>query len=313
MKNQLLRNQILNLIVSLRPIQWLKNTVVFAAIIFSREFFISTKFYPVLYTFFIFSMSSSAMYLINDIADKASDKLHFSKRYRPVASGKISTPVALVTALLLAIAAATLSLSISKYLFLIIVIYFATQLLYTFWLKKIIILDILIIAFAFMLRVFAGSVVVSTTLSAWLILTTIMLSLFLAIGKRRSEITLMRGLDASKYRYTLLFYPPKLLDGLTFMMATSTLITYSLFTFIAPETTQREFFAAIFPRTLSSPKMLMATIPIVLYGIFRYLYLTFEKSDGESPEKVFLSDKPLFASVLVWFLSVILILYFFSI
>lgn len=251
------------------------------------------------------------MYLINDIVDKDKDKLHFSKKNRPIASGKISAKLAILIALVLGLTSLTASYYISSYLFFVVLVYLILQLLYTFWLKNVIILDVLIIALVFMLRIFAGSVVILASLSAWLILTTMMLALFLGIGKRRSELTLLSGIAAS-HRKTLLSYPVQLLDGLAFMMATAALITYSLFTFNAPETIQKEFFTAFLPRTLDSPKMLMITIPIVVYGVFRYLYLIFEKSEGESPEKVFITDKPLFIAVIAWIALVIFILYFFS-
>ena len=311
MKNRSIVANAFNILISLRPIQWLKNLVVFAAIIFSRELFIPSMFLTVLYTFLIFSAASSSMYLVNDLVDKNKDQLHFSKRNRPIASGNLSTRSVLSVALILIVTSLAAASYISNYLFFILLVYLAIQLLYTFWLKNVIVFDVLAIALAFMLRIFAGSVVVLAPLSAWLILTTMMLALFLGIGKRRSELTLLSGIAAS-HRKTLLSYPVQLLDGLAFMMATATLITYSLFTFNSPETIQREVFASFFPRTLTSPKMLMVTIPIVVYGIFRYLYLIFEKSEGESPEKVFLTDRPLFASVILWLVSVIFILYFFS-
>lgn len=309
-KNQTAFN-LVNIFISLRPTQWLKNLVVFAAIIFSKELFILSKFSLVFYTFLIFSAASSSMYLINDIVDKDKDKLHFSKRNRPIASGKISPNLAILIALVLGLTSLTASYYISSYLFVTVSAYLILQLLYTFWLKNIIIIDVLVIALAFMLRIFAGSVVILASLSAWLILTTMMLALFLGIGKRRSELTLLNGLAVSP-RKTLLSYPVQFLDGLAFMMATATLITYSLFTFNAPETIQKEFFTTFLPRTLDSPKMLMITIPIVVYGVFRYLYLIFEKSEGESPAKVFITDRPLFLAVMVWMALVIFILYFFS-
>lgn len=284
--------------------------MVFSAIIFSREFFLPEKFTPVLYTFLIFCAASSAMYLINDLVDQEADKLHFSKKSRPIAAGKISPATTLFFALILAGLSLISSLQLSNYLFFILVVYLTTQLSYSLWFKNIILIDTLAIAFFFMLRVFAGSFVVIAPLSSWLILTTMMLSLLLAVGKRRSELTILSANKAPIKRRTLLFYPKPLLDGLVFMMATATLITYSLFTFNSPEAGQRQFFSAYLPQTLSSPKLLMATIPIVVYGVFRYLYLIFEKSEGESPERVLLSDGPLFIAVITWATAVFFLLYF---
>jgi len=313
LKKRLAKVTLVDILISLRPIQWLKNLVVFAAIIFSRELFIGAKFLPVFYTFLIFSAASSAIYLINDLVDQPLDQLHFSKKNRPIAAGRLPSQLVASSALGLIAASLIASFYLSGYLFFTLVIYLTIQLMYSFWLKGIILLDVLAIAIAFMLRIFAGSVVVLTPLSAWLILTTMMLALFLGVGKRRSELTLLSAQQAGRgIRKTLLSYPVAFLDGLAFMMATATLITYSLFTFNSPEFAQKEFFATFFPRTLSSPKLLMVTIPIVVYGVFRYLYLIFEKSEGESPEKVLISDRPLFACVILWLASVIFILYFFA-
>ena len=312
MRKRVTENLVADVFLSLRPFQWLKNLVVFAAIVFSQELFISSKFTPVFYTFVIFSAASSAMYLINDLVDRPRDRIHFLKKLRPISSGKISPRLVLLLAAALIVLSLVGSRFLSGYLFFIILTYLFVQLLYNFWLKNIIILDVLTIATAFMLRIFAGSVVVVTPLSAWLILTTMMLALFLGIGKRRSELTLMGGEEAIKHRTTLLSYPPQLLDGVSFMMATATLITYSLFTFNSPEFAQKELFAAYLPRTLSSPKLLMVTIPIVAYGVFRYLYLIFEKSEGGTPERVLVGDKPLLICVTLWMGVVIFLLYFFA-
>lgn len=312
MRKRVAKNLAADVFISLRPFQWLKNLVVFAAIVFSQELFIASKFTPVLYTFIIFSATSSAMYLINDWVDRPRDRIHFLKRLRPISAGKISPQLVLLLAAALIALSLVASYFLSSYLFFIIVTYLLVQLLYNFWLKNIIILDVLVIATAFMLRIFAGSVVVVTPLSAWLILTTMMLALFLGIGKRRSELTIMGGEKAIQHRTTLLAYPPQLLDGLVFMMATATLITYSLFTFNSPEFIHKELFTAYLPRTLSSPKFLMITIPIVAYGIFRYLYLIFEKSEGGTPERVLVNDKPLLISVTLWISVVVFLLYFFA-
>lgn len=303
---------IADIFTSLRPAQWLKNLVVFSAIIFSGDFFSGTKFAPVFYTFLIFCAASSAMYLINDLVDREADSLHFSKKKRPIAAGKISPKVATLTALVLAGLALLFSFQLSDYLFSILIVYLAIQLSYSLWFKNIIIIDTLAIAFSFMLRVFAGSFVVLTPLSSWLILTTMMLALLLAVGKRRSELTILSASQAPIKRRTLLLYPKAFLDGLVFMTATATLITYSLFTFNSPEIGGKQFFITYLPKTLSSPKLLMITVPLVVYGVFRYLYLIFEKSEGESPEKVLLSDPPLFTAVAIWLLAVFSSLYLFT-
>lgn len=312
MKSRKPKSIFIDILIALRPIQWLKNLVIFAAILFSQELFIADKFIPVFYTFIIFSTSSSAAYLVNDLVDRPKDRLHFSKKLRPIAAGRLPTKLVLFLVALLVVFSLISSYFVSNYLLLIILVYLTIQVLYSLLLKNIIILDILIIAFAFMLRIFAGSLVVVTPLSAWLILTTMMIALFLGVGKRRSELTLLGGVQAPAHRKALFSYPIILLDGLTFMMATAALITYSLFTFNAPELTQKEFITSLLPHTLSSPKLLMVTIPVVVYGVFRYLYLIFEKSEGSSPERVFITDRPLLASVLVWVGLVLFLLYFFA-
>lgn len=301
---------VLEIFASLRPRQWLKNLVIFAAILFSSQLFILDKFIPVFFSFIIFSAASSSMYLVNDVVDRPEDKFHFSKSKRPIATGSVSPRLALITALILAVFALIASYQLQVYLFLVILIYLLIQFLYTLFLKGIIILDVLTIAFAFMLRIFAGSFVILAPLSSWLILTTMMLALFLGIGKRRSELTILGSENKTQHRKTLLYYPNILLDGLVFMMGTATLITYSLFTFNSPEAQGKEFFSTWLPSTLAKPKLLMVTIPIVVYGVFRYLYLIFEKKEGESPEKILLSDRPLFFSVLLWFVTIVFLLYF---
>ena len=299
-----------NLISSLRPRQWLKNLVVFAAIFFSKELFYPEKFWPVLYTLIVFCAASSSMYLLNDIIDREHDKQHFSKKDRPIASGKISVSLATTISFILSALALTVSYQIQTYLFFIVLTYIVVQLLYSFLLKGVIILDVLAIAFSFMLRIFAGSIVVLTPLSSWLILTTMMLALLLAIGKRRSEFTLLNAQERGGFRKTLISYPPQLLDGLVLVMSAASLITYSLFTFNSPEAQVKEFFTQFLPSTLATPKLLMVTIPIVIYGIFRYLYLVFEKGEGESPEKILVSDQPLLFSVVMWLLVAVFLLYF---
>lgn len=309
----ILINQLYYLIVSLRPRQWLKNLSVFAAVFFGGQLLDVPIFIRVSLVFILFCSLSSGMYLLNDLVDKNADKAHFSKKNRPIASNKLSNYVALVACLILILLGLLLSLFISETIFLTAIIFVIIQGLYTISVKKVIILDVMVIAFLFMLRVFAGSFTAEQSLSSWLILTVLMLSLFLAIGKRRSEVTLLSQQAAAVHRSTLSHYPISLLDGLTFMMATAALLTYSLFTFNTARTSTSTAFANYLPQTLSNPRWLMVTIPLVIYGIFRYLYLVFEKKEGESPEKILLSDLPLFTVVVSWLLIVFLLIYVFNI
>lgn len=297
------------LIISSRPRQWLKNFVVFSAIVFSGELFEADKLFPVINIFIIFSILVSGLYIINDLMDRKKDQLHHLKKYRPVAAGLVSKNTALISASLAIFLGLYLSLLISDTLFGISLLFVLVQLFYTTYLKKIIILDVITIATTFMIRVFAGSIVVATSLSSWLILTTMMLALFLAVGKRRLELTLM-GPQAPSHRDILSHYPTLLLDGYTFIMATATLLTYSLFTFNETHVNSgKRLVLEFLPPTISSPKWLMASIPLVVYGVFRYLYILYEKREGEAPERVLLSDIPLLVTVFLWVLIILLVIY----
>lgn len=300
------------LIISTRPRQWLKNLSVFAAIFFGGKLLDTEVLLTVFSVFIVFCLQSSAIYLLNDVVDIKADKSHFSKKDRPIAKGVLSPKLALSTSVLLTLSSLFLSYNIGSLVFLTNLAFLTIQIIYSLYLKQIIIFDILAIALTFMLRVFAGSFAISVSLSSWLILTVMMLSLFLAIGKRRSEVTLLSFQQAVRHRKILSHYPLNLLDGLVFMMATSSLITYSLFTFNSVNFETNIFLTSYLPVTLTNPRWLMITIPLVVYGIFRYLYLVFEKKEGESPEKVLLTDLPLFITVLFWVLVSFIVIYAFS-
>lgn len=300
------------LIVSARPRQWLKNLSVFAAIFFGGQLFNLDSLRLVTLVFIVFSLQSSAVYLVNDVIDIKADRIHFSKKERPIAKGLVSPQLALLTSFILSSTSLYLSFQISDLIFFSNVVFLAVQILYSLYLKQVILFDVLAIALNFMIRVFAGSFVINEPLSSWLILTVMMLSLFLAIGKRRSEVTLLSFRQAVEHRKILSHYPITLLDGMVFMMATASLLTYSLFTFNTGKDTGTNFLQTYLPTTLSNPRWLMLTIPLVVYGIFRYLYLIFEKKEGESPEKVLLTDVPLFTTVLLWVLLSFLSIYIFG-
>ncbi len=300
------------ILISLRPRQWLKNFSVFAAIFFGGRLLNSEDVSSVAFLFFIFCLLSSAMYLINDLVDQEADKVHFSKKNRPLASGLLSQKIIVSTAFFLLLLALSLAFLISDLIFATSILFVTVQILYSFFLKRLIILDIMAISFSFMLRVFAGSFIISEPLSSWLILTVMMVSLFLAVGKRRSEVTLLTHQQAVKHREILSHYPINFLDGLTFMMAVASLLTYSLFTFNSGRADNLSPIINYLPTTLTNPRWLMFTIPIVVYGIFRYLYLIFEKKEGESPEKILLKDLPLFVATSIWVLTSFILLYVFS-
>lgn len=250
--------------------------------------------------FFAFCMGSSAIYYINDIVDLEKDKLHPFKRQRPIASGNISKNLAIFVSILLLIGGLLFASFISPAFVLMFLLFVGLNIGYSFYLKSLILIDILAIAAGFIIRVFAGEVATGYHINVWLLLTVISASLFLAIGKRRSELTLLSGWEGgipAKTRSTLSHYSEKMLDVYISMFANSTWITYAFYTFLAP--------AIILPAkianfldddmlsTLQERKWLTLTIPFVIYGIMRYLQLIYEKNEGESPEKILLSDKPL--------------------
>lgn len=290
-------NKLYHLIRAMRPRQWVKNLVVFAPIIFAGEFFNIQNIIIEIVAFFMFSLTASSIYLINDCVDVEKDRIHPIKRNRPIASGKLPTSYAYFTAIMLILFVVPTSFIIlGKYFGLIILAYLSLQLAYNYKLKNIIIIDALAIAMGFILRVFGGALAIPVSISSWLILTVIGGSLLLAFGKRRAERTLLeaRGISKESTRQILSQYPDTLLDSMISMSAAFAIISYSLFAF---QTSPTEAFSGMFefllPSTLIGVKILMITIPFVIYGVARYLYVIYEKKEGESPERVLYQDRPL--------------------
>lgn len=312
-------NFYLEIFKAIRPRQWIKNLAIFAPIVFTGQLFNIEALNLTFFAFLAFCFISSASYLINDILDIERDLLHPFKKLRPIASGKIKKWQAVIFALILFIIGIIISFQINLLFFGVAVFYSVLHLMYSLVFKHIPILDIIIIASAYFLRVLAGEAATGFFITIWLRLTVFSLSLFLAIGKRRCELTLMSSQKAeviSKARPTLGHYTEKLLDIYTAMFANSTWLAYSFYTFFdKPPTLRRifgEFFNDVFPG-LYSRRWLMITIPFVLYGIMRYMQLIYEKSQGESPEKVLLTDRPLLVSVLLWGITVVGVIYVLSI
>lgn len=301
------------LVRAVRPRQWIKNFAVFAGIIFAGELNNPLSLKLVTEAFFLFCGATSATYLLNDIFDVERDRLHPFKRKRPIASGILSIPVAATFAFLLILVTLFFSFKVSPALFLAIIAYLILQIFYSSYLKSVILIDVMAIAAGFVIRIYAGVWVIDAHLNVWFLLCVISFALFLAIGKRRSELTLMKASDAGKHRETLLHYPENLLDILTSMFANSTWLAYAFFTFLQPAIYARDRLSNFFD-ILSLPfgqaKYLMATVPVVIYGVMRYLYIIYEKKEGESPERVLLTDKPLLATVIIWISMVIGIIYF---
>ena len=300
------------IIKSARPIQGIKNLALFTGLIFTGWLFYPEKFTLIILGFTIFSILTSSVYIFNDILDVHSDKIHPLKKKRPIASGKLSIPIALFAALSGFIISLFLAINLSFFFFLICLAYLSLHVFYALFLKTIPILDVLVIASGFILRVWAGAVIINTHINIWLLLCVISFSLFLAVGKRRSELTLLKGRLTNQHRQVLFSYPEKLLDLYISMFANTTWLTYALFTFLQPMIEPRGRLLTIMadlPLAFRSRKWLMITIPVVIYGVMRYLQLIYEKNKGESPARVLISDKPLLASVILWGTMVIGIIY----
>lgn len=299
----------------LRPRQWIKNTAIFAAITFAGDLFDPTALQKVLLAFIAFCTLSSASYVLNDIFDIKKDKLHPFKRFRPLANKDLSINFALAVAIFLIIISFILGLMVNPAFFILEVIYLLIQFLYSALLKSLAVVDILAIALGYILRVYAGELAGGFHISVWLLLTTISLSLFLAIGKRRSELTLVaqnKSVNISDVRKTLSHYSERLLDVYASVFATSTFISYALFTFLENPrgfSLGISFFLPDFLPAFFQRKWLMITIIPVVYGLMRYLQDIYEKHEGESPERVLLSDKTLLVAVSIWALLVISIVY----
>lgn len=302
------------LLKTVRPRQWLKNFALYGALVFTGMLYREGAFGLVTQAFFVFIILSSATYIFNDVFDAKSDRLHPFKKNRPIASGELPIPVAffmIVAGLFIGLSWAH---SLNYFFFISCLVYLVIQVLYTGFLKKVAIMDVIVIALGYLIRVYAGAFVISTHMDVWFLLTVISASLFLAVGKRRGEMTLLMSQGSGvATRETLKRYTEQLLDIYTAMFATATWITYSLFTFNHPKIVpdgRALSFISVLPRTLISEKWMMATIPFVVYGIMRYLQLIYEKNEGESPERVLLSDKPLMITVGLWVVMVIGVLYY---
>lgn len=300
----------------MRPKQWIKNFAIFASIIFSGQLFNQLLFTREVVGFAAFCTTSSAIYIVNDIFDVDKDRIHPFKRFRPLAHRDLSIPYAIFLAIALLLISFVLARMLGEGFVLLLVIYFLLQLAYSMVLKHITVLDILALASGYMLRVYGGEMITGYHISVWLLLTTIALSLFLAVGKRKSELTLisqMPGNQIDSIRKTLSHYSESLLNVYASIFATAAYIFYSLFTFYENPQGLRIGASILLPDFLPSSfqrKWLMVTIIPVVYGIMRYLQDIYEKHEGESPEKVLLSDTPLLATVVVWVILVIGIIYF---
>ena len=281
---------------SLRPQQWTKNLLVFAGIGFSGRLLDREAWPPAVAAFLIFCGLSGAVYLINDVLDRTADAQHPIKRLRPVASGALPPAAAIAAAAVLGAACLAAAAAVNRGLALTAAAYVALLLAYSVALKHYVIIDVLTLAGGFVLRAVAGAVAIGVPISHWLLVCTTLLALFLGLSKRRHELTLLAD-GAAGHRPILQEYSPYLLDQMIAVVTASTLIAYSVYT-ISSETAVR----------LGSDRLGL-TIPFVLYGIFRYLYLVHQRRGGGSPSDMLLTDRPLLVCVALWVATVVLVIY----
>ncbi len=282
--------QLALMLYSTRPRQWVKNMFLFAALIFDRKLFVIPYLTKTIYGFVLLTLISGAIYITNDFLDLEKDKLHPVKRLRPLPSGQLSKLVAVVMAIVLPLIALPLAYLLNPWFGLILLLYWLQNILYSMWLKHIVILDILLIALGFTYRVAAGATLVDVEQgpigSPWIYMCVGFGALLVVLGKRRSELNLLSDL-ASSHRSVLASYNKTYIDLLIYCVSTSTIISYSFYTF-----------NATYHQTKNHSMML--TIPLVVYGIFRYLYLVYVKDEGGTPEQLVFKDRPLMLSIALW-------------
>ena len=303
-------NRLLLIMRSMRVNQWIKNLVVFTAIVFSGELFNVVVLWETIGAFFIFCLLSSTSYVLNDIVDYPHDKKHPIKKFRPIASGQISIQEATFTVFILVILSLIAALLFSVQLFILAVLFLLLHVVYSLYLKKFPVIDIFSISFSFMIRAFAGVVATGFAIPIWLMFTIFFGSLFVATVKRDAELE-AHGRDA---RVSLVAYREHLLSFLTTTFATATILAYSFYTYFERISSENVGFADFFNQIIpefEARKWMMVTIPFVVYGIARYAQLLYDKVEGERPEKIITRDRPLIAALALWGLSVILLLYIF--
>ncbi|MDD3646980.1 MAG: decaprenyl-phosphate phosphoribosyltransferase [Candidatus Dojkabacteria bacterium] len=282
------------IIKALRPKQWVKNIFVFPALVFAAEFINIRALVLTICAFFLFSFTASSIYIINDIIDYENDRKHPKKKFRPIASGELNKGVALLISVVLGASSILTALVIHPMFALILLVYVITNLLYSYVFKHIVIVDIILVAIGFVLRAVGGAVVIDVTISSWFLVITFLLTLFLAIMKRRQEFVEINKNGGEK-RKVLEHYSVEMLDQMSNIIIPAVLVSYVFYTF---NTFHTQYF--------------IFTIPLVIYGIFRYLYLVHKKDMGESPTETLLTDFPLAFVVIMWGLVSMGLLYFFE-
>ena len=286
----------LNLLISLRPRQWTKNLLVFAGLIFGQKLLERAALERATAAFAIFCVLSGVIYLINDLRDREADRLHPDKARRPIASGALAPSAAAISAIVLGSAGLLAAFALDPKFGLVALAYVALLGLYSAGLKHMVILDVLTIAVGFVFRALAGALVIDVPFSHWLLLLTLLGAMFLALSKRRAELVSLSD-DATGHRRILAEYSPYLLDQMVGVVTASTLLAYAFYT-ISPETV-----------TKFGTDHLLYTVPFLLYGIFRYLYLVHRREGGANPSELLVTDRPLLACVALWVVVVVLIVY----
>jgi 4-hydroxybenzoate polyprenyltransferase len=285
-----------DLVSLLRPTQWSKNAVLFAALIFSKHLFKTGDLLVVTLGFVAFCALASGAYVMNDLRDCDRDREHPLKALRPLPSGRVRRGTAMVLAVGLVVVGLGGAAALNAGFGLLACLYFLLQVGYTFWLKEVVILDVMAIAAGFVIRAVAGGVMISVPVSPWLIICTFLLALFLGFSKRRHELILLET-RATDHRASLKEYSPYFLDQMIAVVTASTVVAYAIYT-VSPEVREK----------LGTDKLYL-TIPFVLFGIFRYLYLVHQREEGGNPTQLLLSDQPLQAGVLLWILTAAVLLY----
>lgn len=280
----------------MRPHQWIKNLIIFAALIFSKSLTNSEQLITTIYGFLIFSLIAGGTYIINDILDKENDLEHPEKSKRPIASGKLSINTALTFSTFIITLSIFLSFLLDFKFGITILIYLILSFSYSKYLKKIVLLDIIVLASFYVIRAIAGALLINVFISPWLILCTFLLAIFLALGKRRNELISLSA-NAQNHRLILKDYNLNLLDQLIAVVTSSTVIVYILY--VLSEDVKDQF----------GDSNLIYTTPFVLYGIFRYLYLIHKKDSGGNPSKLLFIDKPLLLNTIAWIVLVIILIY----
>ena len=288
---------LLGLFRTMRPKQWTKNVIIYAGLVFDGQLFQLNAFARVTLSFFLLCLAASTVYIINDLVDIERDKLHPKKKYRPLPSGQLPIPLAISAAIALPIIAIFISWLYSPVYAAILIIYIVINILYSFRLKHVVLIDVLTITAGYVLRVAGGAVVITVVkFSPWLYAVIALLALFLAITKRRQEL-LSLGASAGEARPIFKEYNLALLDEMLRTVSTSTLVAYILYTIESPSI------------LLANTKLALITVPFVLYGLFRYMYLIYVKGEGSAPDEVLLKDHPLQMAILLWGASFIVVLY----